>query len=60
MGATSASIRHQEREILRNTYNQNMKEFVNKATQRGSLKIHIEAKHEEPHYSCDQCEYKVQ
>ena len=27
-----------------------------KATQRGSLKIHIEAKHEEPHYSCDQCD----
>ena len=28
MSATSASIRHQEREILRNTYNQNMKEFI--------------------------------
>ena len=30
-----------------------------KATQSEILKIYIEAKHEEPHYSCDQCEYKV-
>ena len=95
MSATSASIRHQEREILRNTYNQNMKEFVIhvisvnikqhkevalKYTLRQSmknltilvisvnikylgtkigLKLHVKSFHAEQDYSCDQCEYKA-